>query len=42
MKKIFKTIYDLAEIINTANRAAWLTRRGQAKQAIELYQEVHP
>ena len=42
MKKIFKTIYDLAEIISSANRAAWLTRRGHIKQAREIYEEVHP
>ena len=42
MKKIFKIIYDLANMIDTASRAADLARRGQIKQAQELYREVHP
>ncbi len=42
MKKIFKIIYDLADIIDTASCAASLARRGQTKQAQELYREVHP
>ena len=41
MKKIFKAIYDLVEIISSANRAAWLTRRGHIKQAREIYQKAH-
>jgi hypothetical protein len=42
MKKIFKIIYDLSDIISSANRAAGLVRRGQIKQAREIYEEVHP
>ena len=41
MKKIFKTIYDLVEMIDTASRAAELARRGQYKQAQEIYQKAH-
>lgn len=42
MKKFFKIIHDLANIIDTARQAAALARRGQIKQAKELYREVHP
>jgi hypothetical protein len=41
MKNFFKIIYDLSDIISSANRAAWLTRRGHIKQAREIYEKAH-
>ena len=42
MKKFFTIVHELFDIIDSANRAAWLTRRGHIKQAREIYEDAHP
>ena len=39
MKKFFAIIYEIFDIIDSANRAAWLTRRGHHAQARAIYHD---